>query len=177
MRGEPGHLLPGRHRGLPAGKPGQDHRLGHLRDGQLAPDGRGGRGETADPGDDVGGQPQFGADLQLFLQRPPQRRVTGVDAGHREPAARGPPVDLVYAFQRQPGRVDDLGVAVGMGEHVRVHQRGRPDDHVRLADHPDGAQGEQVRGPGAGSDERDPPGWAGGHTGHCRRRVEITVDR
>ena len=78
---ELGHLLARRHRGLAAAEPGQDHRLGDLRDGQLAPDPRRHRGEAGHPGHDLGVQAEGLTLLELLLDGAPQRGVTGVDAG------------------------------------------------------------------------------------------------
>jgi hypothetical protein len=86
--GETGHLLPRRHRRLAAAEPGQDDRLRHLRDGQLPADGGGDRGEAGHAGDDLGGQAELGAAVELLLDRAPQRWVAGVHPGHGQALRR-----------------------------------------------------------------------------------------
>jgi len=70
--GQPlGHPFAWWHRGLAAAEPGQDHRLGHLGDSQLAPDPRCHRGEAGHPGHDLGVQAQLGAPVKLLLDGAP----------------------------------------------------------------------------------------------------------
>ena len=154
VTGEFGDLLARRHRGLAAAEPGQDHGLGDFRDRQLAPDPRGHGGEAGHPGDDLGVQVQRRALVELLLDGAPQRGITGVDAGHAELFPGGPLVVGQDALHRQPGGVHDLGVFPRVGQHVRVHQARGPDHHVGRGDDLRAAQGQQVRGAGAGPDER-----------------------
>ncbi|PSK54646.1 hypothetical protein B0E53_07078 [Micromonospora sp. MH33] len=177
----PGELadpLAGRHRRLAALQAGEDHRLGDLGDGQLPADQRGDRGERGHPGHHLHGQAEGVAQVELLLYGTPQGRVAGVDPGHGQPLDGGPLVERPDPLDGQLGRVDDLGARAGVGEHVGVHQAGRPDHHVGLGDDPGGAQGEQVGGAGAGPDEPDLAG--GGHSfppRPSRRAGTSSVDR
>ena len=147
------HLLARRHRGLAAAEPGEDDRLRDLGNRQLPPDQRRDGGEGADPGDGFVRQPDFVAQLPLLLHRAPQRRVPGMDARHAQPVAGRALVERPDAFQRQPRRVDDLGVGPGVRQDVGGDEAGRPDDHVGGGDDLGRAQGQQIGRARAGADE------------------------
>ncbi len=152
---EVGDLLAGERRGLAAAEPGEDHRLGHLGDGELPARDGGGRGVGADARDGLVRQTELVAEFPLFLHRSPQRRVAGVYAGHDQLLSQRALVQPAHALQRQPGGIHQLRTGPGLGEHVGVDQARGPHHHVGAADDPGGAQGEQVGGTGPGPDEPD----------------------
>ena len=163
--GEAGDLLPGRHRGLAAAEPGEDHRLGHLGNGQFPADRGGGRGEAGHARHDLGGQPQRGALVQLLLDRAPQGRVAGVHPRHLQAVAGGTFVVRQHALHRQLRGVHYLRPRSRVVDDARMNQAGRPDHDVGRSDSGRAAQGDQVRCTGPGANEGHLPGacQAGGH--------------
>ena len=123
--GELSHVLPRRHRRLAAAQPGQDHRLGDLRDGQLALNGGGHRGEAGHPGHDLGVQAELAAPVKLLLDGTPERGVTGVDAGDAQLLLCRALVVRQHALHGQLGGVHDLGVLAGVGQDTVVDQARR----------------------------------------------------
>ena len=128
--GELPDLLPRRHRRLAAAQPGQDHRLGDLRDGQLTLDGGGYRGEAGHAGDDLGVQAEFGTPLELLLDGAPERGVAGVHPGDGQLVPRRALVVGQHAFHGKLRRVDDLRMLARVGQDALVDQARRPDHDV-----------------------------------------------
>ena len=120
----PGQIMEGlslRHRGAPR-RPGEDDRLGHLRQGEFLGQGRG-RGEgRAHPGDHQTGNIFPFQDLQLLLDGAEQGGVAGVDPDHPPagPVPRHEPG--ANLGQVEFGGVDELGPGVGPPQHRRRHQ-------------------------------------------------------
>ena len=157
--GELGDPLPRRHRRLAAAEPGQDHRLGHLRDGQLAADPRGHRGEAGHPGHDLGvqararrtaraapgsaphseGSPEWTRATVQFLLAPRARSRAA-----RPPSAARP-------SRRSRRRARACSSTSG------CDQAGRPDHHVGGGDGVRAAQVSRSGAPGPGSHEDHPP--------------------
>ncbi len=155
VHGEVADGLSGRHRGLAAAEPGEDHRLGYLRNGELPVGERGDGGVGADPRHGLVRQPQQVAELALFLHRAPQRRVAGVDPGHHEVFRQRALVQRAHPLQRQRRGVDHLGAGPGVAQHVRVDQAGGPYHDVARCDDRGRSQRQQVGGTWPGADEPD----------------------
>ena len=190
--GELSDLLPRRHRRLAAAEPGQDHRLGNLRDGQLTLDGGGYRGEAGHAGDDLGVQAEFGTPLELLLDGAPERGVAGVHPGDGQLVPGRALVVGQHAFHGKLRRVDDLRMLARVGQDALVDQARRPDDDVGCGDGARAALGEQIRRARAGSHEHHASlrlaavtgwvasGWGGfvaglGYFGGGRNRDDVTL--
>src|SRR5215207_49419 len=150
--GEGPYVLAFRHRGA-ACAAREDHGLRHLRDGELAPDGRCRRPEGGDTGHDLPPEPQPLAHLYLFHDRTIQTRVPGVYPRHLQALLDGPLVERAHPLQRDVGGLDDLGGRPHVLKHPLVYQAPRPHHHVGLADEPRTPDRQQVRRPRPGPDK------------------------
>src|SRR6185437_6865574 len=125
--GERADRLARRHRGLAAFEPGQDDRLRHLWDRQLALGEGGDGGEGRDAGHDLHLEAKLARAVKLFLDGSPQRGIAGVHPRDAQPFGGGLLVVRQHAFDRQRGRVDDLGAGPSVLQDFLLDETGGPD--------------------------------------------------
>ena len=153
VAGQGAQLLPRRHRRVVT-VAREDHRLRHLRQGQLGLQQRraGRRGGNA--GDDLEGNLQRTQLTNLLANGAVQRGVAGMYAGH----VLAPGVSFGQQrddlLQMQLGGVHHLLGTVAL-QHGLGHQRAGIEDHRAAADQALALDGDQLGIAGAGTDEID----------------------
>jgi hypothetical protein len=153
-RGRQGReVLPfGHGRGLHGGAR-QDHGLAHVRQGQLLPQGRGGRGIGRHAGRHVVGDAEILQPADLLGDRAVERGVAGMDP--RDVLARlvGLAHLLDDLIERHGRRVDHPGAGPGTSQDFARHQRAGVEHHGAARDQVPAADRDQVRRPRPGADE------------------------
>ena len=148
------------HGGSAALQAGEDERLGHLGEGDFGVHPRGGGAECGDAGHGFGGDADLGAEVALLLRGAVDVWVAGVDARDEQPLVAGFRVERHEVFQRNRRGVDHFRALLVAGDDARVHERGGPDDDVRLRDDAGAAQGDEVVGARPRAHEHhEPLGW------------------
>ena len=144
--------LPLGHRRAPRGA-GDDHRLAHLRQGVLRPQGRRRAAEGAHPRTHVVGDPQRLQPVELLPHGAVDAGVARVQP-HRHPALRlGGTDHLHHLLQRHLRTVVYLTARAGVRQQGRVHQAPGVNHHVRLPQQTRAPDRDQIRRSAAGSYE------------------------
>jgi len=151
---EGSHRLPWGHRRRRAtGQPGQHHALGDGGDGELPPEGSGGRCQGADSGHHF--------ELPLIGQAPVDLLLDGaVDGGIARVEAHDVGIRVLLVdgqdvLEGHDRRVVNLGVRTGVVEQGGRHERGGPHHQVSRAQSGRSPQGDQVGSTWSGTYEAD----------------------
>ncbi len=156
-RGKRRQLLARGHVRGPHRRPGQDHRLADVGQGQLLAEQGGTGGEGGHAGRHVIGDAERLQPPDLLADRAIQRRIAGMDPGDIEPGRLGR-----HDLGDDRGQIQGCGVdharrpirvAPGLGDHLGRHQRAGIEHDRAGPDQAQAAQRDQIGGARAGADE------------------------
>jgi hypothetical protein len=154
-RAEASQVLTRRHGRGPVRDPGQDDRLADAGHGELAAQGRGGRGERRNARGDVVADAGPVQAAGLLGDGAEDGRVTGAEAHHVQPRGVRLHHGRGYLVEGEVGGVDQPGGRRAVGEDLFGNQASGVQAHRAFRQQPLRPDGDQVCGARPGTDEVD----------------------